>query len=159
MEGQTRELPADTVIPALGQNVGGSIFDDPALANLRREPDGSVWADPVYQRTNLAGIYAGGDAVSGAATAVQAMAHGRRAALAIFGDLAEAEVPTSRLVDRLQRRPFRGHIETPQARLREEMPKLSLRARRGSFREVEEGFQQEEACREAGRCLQCHREL
>ncbi|HSH69159.1 MAG TPA: FAD-dependent oxidoreductase, partial [Deferrisomatales bacterium] len=145
VRGQIRELPADTVIPALGQEVGGSIFDDPALAGLRRELDGGVWVDPVYQRTNLAGIYAGGDAVSGAATAVQAMAHGRRAALGIFGDLAAAAVPASRLVDRLQRRPFRGHSETPQARIREEMPQLTLRARRGSFREVEEGFQQEGA--------------
>jgi len=159
IRGETWELPADTVIQALGQSVHSDLFADPALAGLRRETDGRVWADPVYQRTSLAGLYAGGDAVSGAATAVQAMAQGRRAALAIFGDLAPEQVPPSRLADRLLRRPFSRHVETPQARLREEMPKLGLRARKGSVREVEEGLREEGACREAGRCLQCHREL
>lgn len=157
--GEDWVLPVDTVIPALGQRVSGDLFGDPSLAGLRRHPDGRVWADPATQRTSLARVYAGGDAVVGPATAVEAMAQGRRAALAIFGDLAPNQVPASRLADRRLRKPFPSHRETAQAKIREEMPRLSLRHRRAGFREVEEGFREPSACREAGRCLQCHREL
>jgi formate dehydrogenase major subunit len=159
VEGDQWALPVDRVIPALGQRVAGSVFDDPALAGLRRGPGGAVWADPRTQQTSLPRIYAGGDAVSGPAAAVHAMAQGRRAALAIFGDHAASEVPRTRLADRRVRKPFAGHRETPEAKIREEMPKLTLRSRKGSFREVEEGYREASACREAGRCLQCHREL
>lgn len=152
-------LPVDRVIPALGQRVEGEVFEDPALKGLRRQAGGTVWADPRTQQTSIPRVYAGGDAVSGPATAVLAMAQGRRAALAIFGEHAAAEVPRTRLTDRRLRKPFPGHRETPEARIREEMPKLTLRSRKGSFREVEEGYREASACREAGRCLQCHREL
>lgn len=152
-------LEVDAAVPALGQTVGGALFSDPALAGLTRNADGSLWVDARTQRTSLPNVYAGGDAVSGPATAVQAMAHGRRAALAIFGQYAAAALPGCRLEDRRLRQPFPGHRETPQAKIREEMPMLTVRARRGNFREVEEGFRGASAMREAGRCLQCHREL
>jgi len=159
VEGEQWVLPVDAVVPALGQTAAGGLLDDPALADLRRNADGTVWVENRTQRTSRAAVYAGGDMVTGAATAVQAMAQGRRAALAIFADLALDQVPNLRLTDRRLRQPFRGHRETPQAKIREEMPRLTLRARKGTFREVEEGFREAGACREAGRCLQCHREL
>jgi NADPH-dependent glutamate synthase beta subunit-like oxidoreductase len=153
-------LDVDAVVPALGQRVAGSLFEDPALRGLRREPDGRVWVDPKTQRTSIERVYAGGDASSGPATAVAAMAQGRRAALALWADLAPGPGPRGlRLVDRRIRKPFPGHRETPEEKIREEMPRLSLRLRGGTFREVEEGFREGAACREAGRCLQCHREL
>lgn len=153
-------LELDSVIPALGQRVAGGVLDDPALAGLRRESDGRVWAAPGTQRTNLPRVYAGGDAVMGPATAVAAMAQGRRAALAIWADLSAEKLPAGlRLVDRRLRKPFPTHRETPEAKIREEMPRLSLRLRAENFREVEEGFREGAACREAGRCLQCHRDL
>ncbi|MBI5014630.1 MAG: FAD-dependent oxidoreductase [Deltaproteobacteria bacterium] len=153
-------LEVDAVVPALGQRVSGSVFEDAALSGLRREPDGRVWVDPTTQRTSLERVYAGGDAASGPATAVAAMAQGRRAALALWRELVPGrQGPGLRLVDRRIRKPFPGHRETPEAKIREEMPRLSLRARTGNCREVEEGFREAAACREAGRCLQCHREL
>ncbi|GAB6063229.1 hypothetical protein JCM30394_19590 [Deferrisoma palaeochoriense] len=159
VEGKDWTLEADAVIPALGQRVEAPVFSDPVLSGLRREPDGRIWVDPETQRTSLERVYAGGDAVSGPATAVAAMAQGRRAALALFADLAPERVPGWRLRDRRVRQPFPGHRETPEARIREEMPKVSLRQRREGFREVELGFNPASARREAGRCLQCHREL
>lgn len=153
-------LGVDAVVPALGQRVAGSLFDDPALGALRRETDGRVWVDPTTQRTSVDRVYAGGDAVSGPATAVAAMAQGRRAAIALWAALGAGSPERGRrLVDRRLRKPFPGHRETPEAKIREEMPRVSLRLRGGSFREVEEGFREAAACREAGRCLQCHREL
>ncbi len=157
--GEERFLEVDACVPALGQQVGGELFDDPLLAGLGRRPDGEVIVDPRTQRTNLARVYAGGDAVSGPSMAVEAMAQGRRAALAMYADLGLGALPQMRLADRRLRRRFPGHRETPEARIREEMPTLSLHARAGTAREVEEGFRESAAAREAGRCLQCHREL
>ncbi len=159
VEGDTWVLPVDAVIPALGQRVDGPLFQDPALAGLERTGDGRIRVAPDSQRTNLDRVYAGGDVVTGPATAVRAMADGRRAALAIYAARAGTGGPAPRYRDRRVRKPFRGHRETPQARIREEMPKLGLRLRRESLQEVEEGFREPAACREAGRCLQCHREL
>jgi len=56
------------------------------------------------------------------------------------------------------RRPFGGHLETAQAKMREEMPRVSLRARKGSFREVDEGFKEPLPFGNQT-LLQCHREL
>ena len=159
VEGERWELTVDRVIPALGQRVDSPVFGDPALAGLERTPDGRIRVDPATQRTSVERVYAGGDAVAGPSTAVEAMAHGRRAALGIFGDLAPERVPLMRLRDRRLRPPPPRHHETPEARIREEMPALAVRHRKGNFREVELGFRGLSARREAGRCLQCHREL
>jgi glutamate synthase (NADPH/NADH) small chain len=53
----------------------------PGLALDRR---GYVAADPQTQATNLAGVFAGGDIVTGGATVILAMGAGRRAAAAII---------------------------------------------------------------------------
>ncbi|NOY44942.1 MAG: FAD-dependent oxidoreductase [Deltaproteobacteria bacterium] len=159
VEGRNWVLAADTVVPALGQTVESPVFSDPALQGLRRERDGRIRVDPRTQRTSLERVYAGGDAVAGPSTAVEAMAQGRRAALGMYADLAREALPVMRLRDRRLRHPFPGHRETPEARIREEMPKLAGRLRKEGFREVELGFNPAAARREAGRCLQCHREL
>ena len=44
---------------------------------------GNIVADPVTGATNLPGVYAGGDIVTGAATVIEAMGAGKRAARAI----------------------------------------------------------------------------
>lgn len=157
--GEEGVLEVDAVIPALGQRVGGGIWADPGLRGLHREPDGRVRVDSRTQRTSLARVYAGGDAVSGPATAILAMAQGRRAAVAIFAAVAGDEVPAMRLTDRRLRQPCARVPETPEAKIREAMPTLALHETRGDFREVEQGLGEAGALREAGRCLQCHRSL
>jgi formate dehydrogenase major subunit len=157
--GSEWELTAGVVVPALGQTVGGEIFRDPALAGLRRAADGRIWVDPVTQRTSLASVYAGGDVATGPSTVTEAMAQGRRAALAIWSDCGrERPRKLSRLRDRRLREPLLARKETPREKLREKMPKLSL-SDRGGFGEVDRGLPEGAARREAGRCLQCHRDL
>jgi glutamate synthase (NADPH/NADH) small chain len=83
--GEEFELEADQVILALGSRVGRWLGEaSPALA-----VDGS--ARPVVdggRATSLDGVYAGGDLVRGAATVVEAMDDGLRAAEAIDRQLA-----------------------------------------------------------------------
>jgi NADPH-dependent glutamate synthase beta subunit-like oxidoreductase len=159
IKGSEHLIEFDVVIPCLGQNVKGPIFDDPALAKLAREKDGRVKVSPATQKTSLKKLYAGGDTTRGAETAVAAIADGRKAALAIFADTSYSlvKVPMTRRL--MIRKPFKMHIETQREKIRERMHAKPLSVRISGFLEVEDGFNPAQASCESKRCLQCHREL
>src|SRR5690606_15653543 len=77
-------LDVDTVIPAIGQapevEFMGSGEGAERIGVTRR---GTLDADPATLATRLPGVFAGGDAVSGPATAIEAIAAGKRAAAGI----------------------------------------------------------------------------
>lgn len=77
----------DAVVLALGFGGGQELLNGPGCA-LRRTVRGSLWADPLTLETELDGVIAGGDLVSGPATVVDALAHGRRAAETVLRRLA-----------------------------------------------------------------------
>ena len=78
IEGSEFEMPVDTVIFALGTSPNPIVFTD--AQGLERSRHGTVVADPETGRTKLAGVWAGGDVVTGAATVISAMGAGKRAA-------------------------------------------------------------------------------
>jgi NADPH-dependent glutamate synthase beta subunit-like oxidoreductase/CO/xanthine dehydrogenase FAD-binding subunit len=80
--GSVMTAEADQVLVAIGQAVDLSY----AGASLTT-PRGLLSADEGTQATPLAGVYAGGDAVSGVGTVTGAIAAGRRAALAMNAEL------------------------------------------------------------------------
>jgi formate dehydrogenase beta subunit len=45
--------------------------------------DGTVWVNPVTMETSLQGVFAGGDAVTGPASVIEAIRDGKRAAMSI----------------------------------------------------------------------------
>ena len=55
------------------------------MPELATTPKGTIIADE-YGRTNIKGLYAGGDAMTGAATVILAMGAGKRSAQAIIED-------------------------------------------------------------------------
>jgi glutamate synthase (NADPH/NADH) small chain len=71
-------LPVDTVIMALGTRSNPMTFE--AAEDVRRSKWGTVDADDATGRTSEAGVWAGGDVVTGAATVISAMGAGKRAA-------------------------------------------------------------------------------
>jgi NADPH-dependent glutamate synthase beta subunit-like oxidoreductase/CO/xanthine dehydrogenase FAD-binding subunit len=76
-------VEADQVLVAIGQAA------DPSYAGSSLKTGrGLLAADEQTQATSLQGVYAGGDAVSGVGTVIQAIAAGRRAAAAIDRALA-----------------------------------------------------------------------
>ena len=87
--GSEFEIEADAIVLAIGYNVDsvwGEIADD-----LLRDRWDRVVVDPQTMKTNLPGVFAGGDNVNGADLVVTALADGQRAAAAIDAYLASGD--------------------------------------------------------------------
>ncbi|MGI5835379.1 MAG: NADPH-dependent glutamate synthase [Chloroflexota bacterium] len=81
IKGSEFVLDVDTVIMAIGTSPNPLVpRSTPGLEVSRR---GTVVADPQTGKTTKEGVYAGGDVVTGAATVIEAMGAGKRAAAAI----------------------------------------------------------------------------
>ncbi|MDR3326364.1 MAG: NADPH-dependent glutamate synthase [Rhodospirillaceae bacterium] len=83
------DLECDTVIYAIGNNANPIIGQ--STPDLKLNKFGYIIADEQTQVTNLPGIFAGGDIVTGGATVVLAMGAGRRAAKAICSYLQQGK--------------------------------------------------------------------
>ncbi|MES2257745.1 MAG: NAD(P)-dependent oxidoreductase [Pseudomonadota bacterium] len=84
--GETFEIAADAIFKAIGQSMNDSSLADPMASAIRRAGD-KIDLDAHF-RTAVAGIYAGGDCVApGQDLTVQAVQHGKLAALAIHHDI------------------------------------------------------------------------
>jgi len=76
----------DMVVEAIGQSANKVLFETfPGLARNKR---GYLQVDPQTLSTSVSGIFAGGDIVTGAATVIEAMGAGKRAAVSIADFLA-----------------------------------------------------------------------
>jgi len=79
IEGSEFTRETDMVILAIGET--------PSLEFLPKEvelsEDGTVWVNPITMETSLTGVFAGGDAVTGPATVIEAICAGKRAAESI----------------------------------------------------------------------------
>ena len=80
-QGEFVEWDCDTVIYALGTKANPIVAK--ATEGLALNKWGYIVADEETQATNLPGVFAGGDIVTGGATVILAMSAGRRAARAI----------------------------------------------------------------------------
>ena len=89
--GEHETFACDTVIYALGTRANPVISRSAPDLGVRGE--GYVNADPRTQATNLPGVFAGGDIVTGGATVILALGAGRRAAKAIEKYLTTKEWP------------------------------------------------------------------
>jgi NADH-quinone oxidoreductase subunit F len=148
--------PADTVIAAVGQAPDLSFLPpDSALERTRWE---RLAVDENRLVTNVPGVFAGGDFVSGPGMIIEAIAAGRRGATAIDkylrGDTSRVEMydlkPTV-----IEEKISGEEEESWEPKLRPEIPHLPLPERKGSFKEIELGFLEEKARQEAKRCLRC----
>ena len=86
------EIAADAVFKAIGQGMDGDSLSDPLARELERGVGNGGGSDKIHVdsffRTALPGVYAGGDCIApGQDLTVQAVQHGKMAALAIHGDI------------------------------------------------------------------------
>ena len=140
----------DTIFSAIGQG------SDLEFAGSIETKGDTIAVDRHRLLTNLPGVFAGGDAVTGPARVVDALAHGKKAAVEIDRYLAKkaGREPHAESLEKIQVTMTlpKEIIETPMA----EIPKLDPQERIKDFTaEVELGFDEETAKKECGRCLRC----
>ena len=147
---------------------------DTLIYAIRQEPDlsfllgdgievsaqNTIIVDPETFATNVEGIFAGGDTVSGPATVVEAMAAGKTAAESIHRYLRGESLQREHKVTRpaVYVEPVELSAEEVDQILelgRPAMPSLPVVKRRDNFKEVHLGFTAEMAVREAKRCVRC----
>jgi hypothetical protein len=143
-------LKADQIIVAIGQTP-----DVPDDSELQVIAGGRVKVDSETLATNIKGVFAGGDVVSGPASIIEAIASGRKAAVSIDKYLGGSGDIEETLTEETAANPCLGHDEGFADRNRASAPCLSLEKRTGSFSEVELGFDEQMAVNEAARCLRC----
>jgi len=143
-------LEVDAVIPAIGQLPDLSFLNgDEGLDVTRRN---TLQVDPVTFATNVEGVFAGGDNVTGPATVIEAIAAGKNAAVSIHRYLRGQDMAAGR-GKRLEpvEAPTDGVSPVP----RQGMPRLEPEKRRRNYEEVQLGFRKDQVMEEARRCLNC----
>jgi NADH-quinone oxidoreductase subunit F len=151
-------VEADTVIAAVGQAPDLSFLPpDSALERTRWE---TLVVDSNRLSTNIPGIFAGGDFVTGPGMIIEAIAAGRRSAIAIDKYLRN-DVSRVEMYDLKQRRNGETAEQEPEVeesweiQPRAPMPKLAAQKSKRNFEEIERGFSEDVAKQEAKRCLRC----
>lgn len=146
------DLKIDMVIPAIGQAPEISPLENSGINIGRR---GTIEADPVTLETSRKGVFAGGDCQTGPLIAVEAVAAGARTAESIIRclnhqDLKQGRLPPERKPSDVTFVPF-GRAREPRQRI----PTIPTEERISGFEEIELGFSEELAVKEANRCLAC----
>ncbi|MBQ5950830.1 MAG: FAD-dependent oxidoreductase [Lachnospiraceae bacterium] len=150
VEGAFETLQVDSVIAAIGQYVDAAGFE--AIEKNRR---GVIAADEHTFRTNLPDVFAVGDATNkGADIAIAAIGEAGKAADVIDSFLRGAEVPYVKPFVS-ERKPEDIDFTVWESYPRAQMPARPGEERRCDFAEVNKGFDEETARREAARCLEC----
>jgi NADPH-dependent glutamate synthase beta subunit-like oxidoreductase len=149
--GSTFTLDVDAVITALGQESDWACLTPECACQLTDW--GTINVDPVTFQSDDPDIFAGGDAVTGPQTVIDAIAGGKAAAISIDRfvrgvDLHEGRGGDIALASEFQK----GKYDPAQ---RAQMPVLRPDERVSSFAEVQLGLTEEMAVQEAKRCLGC----
>ncbi len=146
-DSKTAFLVTDTVIVTIGQGI------DAAELGVAAGPGGRVAADKVTLATSVPGLFAGGDAVLGPASMVDAMAQGHQAALAIDAYLRGAKLTQAQASAEAETAKNPRPDAPRQERVR--MPQADPAGRIEGFTEIDRGYSAEQAVAEAQRCLAC----
>jgi heterodisulfide reductase subunit A-like polyferredoxin len=148
IKGKTFTVEADLIVPAISQEANLDLL--PENLPFKKSSWGTLEADSVSLMTDVEGVFAAGDLVLGPDTVIGAIAHGHRAAKAAHAWLEGRPIKDETL------RPIEVGVQPPlpAERKRAIQPELPVE-KRGGFDEVELGFAQDLAVREAERCLRC----
>jgi heterodisulfide reductase subunit A-like polyferredoxin len=144
-------MEVDAVIPAIGQESDWACLTEECACTL--SDWNTMQVDPLTLQSNDLDIFAGGDAVHGPRTVIEAIAHGKQAAISIDRFIRGENLRQGRDKEwkAVEEVPTEAYDRIP----REQMPRLPVENRSGNFREVQLGFTEEQVRREAQRCLSC----
>ncbi len=140
----------DAIIGAIGQAP-----QVPEGFSIKTGRGNTLQVNSETMQTSMEGVYAAGDATTGPASVIAAIAAGRQAAISIdkylggSGEIDEALAPVEDMGVEL------GKEEGFADKTREEPDLIALEKRLAGFAEVKHALTPETACKEAGRCLRC----
>jgi heterodisulfide reductase subunit A-like polyferredoxin len=152
IQGSDFSVEVDTVIPAIGQTPDLSFLKG---MELETTANGTIKVDPSTLQTSQVGIFAGGDAVTGPWIAIEAVAAGKEAAISIDRYLRNQNLSEGREKLKPEKARYEEIYAGQPKSSRERMERLPIEERRKTFSEVKKGFTEEQAKREALRCLNC----
>jgi len=162
VDGSEFVIECDVIVAAVSQEPDLSLLEGSEIETTRWN---TIVTDPWTMATNVPGVFAGGDAVSGPLTVVSAIGQGRRAALAIrkYLNREKVEDEVGAMMHSLVKSAFEadgttdvsGYTPQPAAA----MPSIDVKQRRQGFSEVETGYPAPVASYESNRCLRCYRLL
>ncbi|MFH1851307.1 MAG: FAD-dependent oxidoreductase [Candidatus Neomarinimicrobiota bacterium] len=144
-------IAADCIIPAISQEPEIGF----GLSAVRLSRWNTLVADEITMVTDRPGVFAGGDAVTGPGTVIDAIAHGHRAADAIAHYLTGESLVPPKLPQLMVEAEIKIDPNQRPQKTRAEMPALNVQQRLDNFEEVEFGFDEATAIAEARRCLRC----
>jgi NADPH-dependent glutamate synthase beta subunit-like oxidoreductase len=153
VEGSEFVIDCDVIVPAISQEPDLSFLNGGHAFEISRW--NSFVVDKQTMATNIPGFFSGGDAVTGPATVVQAIAAGHNAAVSIDCYLSKRDYKGYRyprphlVVERLET------TEEDEKLIRPRMRELDVADRVANFQEVELGIEEHAAFSEARRCLRC----
>jgi NADPH-dependent glutamate synthase beta subunit-like oxidoreductase len=151
VEGSEFLIEVDAVIPAIGQESDWACLGPECACTLSEW--GTMIVDPVTLQTDDPDIFAGGDAVTGPRTIIEAIAAGQQAAESIDRYIRGLSLCADR--DTKWQAITATQKETYDPAPRLQMPCLRPQQRVQSFDEVRTGFTEDMAVQEAKRCISC----
>lgn len=148
--GDVFTVQVDTVIAAIGQDVVTDKIKDEVDFNRYN----CIEARQGTFLTNVPGVFAGGDAVTGPDIAIAAIGAGRRAAEVIDNYLNGCLEPY-KAVYNVKKEVTAEDLKHVEKAPKAKMPVLPPEVRVKNFRQIEQGITPEEGSADAKRCLEC----
>ncbi len=150
VEGAIEDIKLDNVIMAIGQ-----IVNCEGISGVELTKKGTIIADDMTFRTNIENVFAAGDVTNGGAgIAIEAIGEAQKAAFCINNYLEGCDV-RYKAPYFVEREVTPEEFEDRPKQHRAVMPGLSPEDRKHNFDPVYFGFSEDEAKREASRCLEC----
>jgi formate dehydrogenase major subunit len=158
LEGSEFDLPCHLAVSAIGQNTVLDGLTDIGGAKLGLTRWNTIEVDTDTMKTNIDGLFAGGDAADdGPTVVIDAIRDGQRAAKAIHAFLTGGEIPDKpfAVTKAFWSKPGTAELGEVKESPRHEVHLIDVEERRGSFQEVATGFDYEDNVHETERCLSC----
>ncbi len=150
---------ADWIISAIGQEQDLKGLENKTLGPIKLTKWNSIEADTRTFQTSIPGIFAGGDAMSGPAAAIDAIGAGRKAAWVMdrWLETGQIEPFDEGFFSRRESlaAPDEAFFTTFEKTERCEMPKVDQAARAQNWDEVDLGVTEAQVKEETSRCLSC----
>jgi len=150
IEGSEFIVPIDTVILAIGETPDTSFLPKEVEVTKRNR----IIVDTVTFETRMPGVFAGGDAVTGPASVIEAIAAGKKAAVSIDRYLRGLDLKARR-EKKVCETTWVANEKLLEKKPRHPIPRLAPPQCSGNFKEVELGFSVANGIKEAHRCLLC----